>query len=194
MVEQQQADIKAKDMKLSPLDRAVAGLESAMMMGSMMFEAIQQAPKLLQGEDAYATAIGNRVYQPRMQPEKSAEYIGNVIDLMDKAQTEYKIPPLIPELAGFQSLMGAANQQVKQGVNRTATNAGMALERSLDKPVTNIMNRGGFGAQMLGSFDTQPAQVIKNKGGNWLGGSMAGNVDQRLKGMKTSTIAGETPE
>jgi hypothetical protein len=193
MSEQQQADIKARDMKLSPLDKAVAGLESAMMMGSMMFEAIQQAPKLLQGEDAYTTAIGNRVYQPRMYPEKSAEYIGDVIDLMDKAQTEYKIPPIMPELAGFQPLMQAANQQVKQGVNQAATNAGMALEKSLDKPVTNIMNRGGFGAQMLGSFDTQPAQVVKPKGGNWLGGNIAGGVDKRLASLKTPTIAGETP-
>jgi len=165
MSEQQQADYKAQDMKLSPLDRAVAGLESAMMMGSMLFEAVQQAPKLLQGEDAYATAIGNRVYQPRFQPEKSAEYIGNVIDLMDKAQTEYKLPPILPEVAGFTPLMQAANRQVKQGVNKAATNAGMALERSLDKPVTNIMNRGGFGAQMLGSFDTQPARVTKPKAG-----------------------------
>jgi len=193
LVQQQQADYKAKDMKLSPLDRAVAGLESAMMMGSMMFEAVQQAPKLLQGEDAYTTAVGNRMYQPRMNPEKSYEYLGDVVDLIEKAQTQYKIPALLPEVAGFAPLVQAANRQVKQGVNQAATQSGMALERSLDKPVTNIMNRGGFGAQMLGSFDTQPAQVIKNKGGNWLGGNLAGGVDKRLASLKTPTIAGETP-
>ena len=81
MVEQQVADAKAKDMRLSPLDRAVAGLEAAAMAGSMMFEAIQQAPKMLQGEDAYAEAIGNRMYAPRYQPEKAREYVGNAIDL-----------------------------------------------------------------------------------------------------------------
>ena len=186
LVEQQEADRKLQDMKYSPLDRAVAGLESAMTFGSMMFEAIQQAPKLLQGEDAYTTAIGNRIYQPRMHPEKSAEYIGDLIDLMDKAQTEYKLPPVMPELAGFQPLMGAANQQVKQGVNRAATNAGMAVERSLEKPVTDIMNRGGFGAHILGSFDTQPAQVVKPKGGNWL----TGNVEKQVGKMK---MADTTP-
>jgi hypothetical protein len=185
LVEQQQADYKAQDMKLSPLDRAIAGLESAMTMGSMMFEAIQQAPKLLQGEDAYATAIGNRIYQPRMHPEKSAEYIGDVIDLMDKAQTEYKLPPILPEVAGFAPLMQAANKQVKQGVNQAATQSGMALERSLDKPVTNIMNRGGFGAQMLGSFDTQPAQVVKPKGGNW----ETGAVEKALSSLKRNKQA-----
>jgi hypothetical protein len=181
MSEQQQADYKAQDMKLSPLDRAIAGLESAMTMGSMLFEAVQQAPKLMQGEDAYSQAIGNRMYQPRMNPEKSYEYLGDVVDMLDKAQTEYKLPPILPEVAGFAPLMRTANRQVKQGVNQAATQSGMALERSLEKPVTNIMNRGGFGAQMLGSFDTQPAQVIKNKGGNWLGGKTSMPVEERLK-------------
>ena len=35
--------------------------------------------------------------------------------------------------------------------------------------------------------------VIKDKGGNWLGGNIAGGVDKRLKSLKTPTIAGETP-
>jgi hypothetical protein len=120
-----------------------------------------------------------------MHPEKSYEYLGDVVDLMDKAQTEYKLPPILPEVAGFAPLMQAANRQVKQGVNQAATRSGMALERSLDKPVTNIMNRGGFGAQMLGSFDTQPAQVIKNKGGNWLGGKTSMPFEERLKSLKS---------
>jgi hypothetical protein len=194
MVEQQVADAKAKDMRLSPLDRAVAGLEAVAMAGSAMFEAIQQAPKLLQGEDAYAEAIGKRMYMPRQQPEKAMEYLDNALNFVDRLQTEYKLPPIMPELAGFQPLAQAAQQQVGQGVKRGALQAGMGLERALDKPVTDIMNRGGIGSELLGSFNTQPAQVIKPKGGNWLSGSMAGNVDQKLKGMKNSTIAGETPE
>jgi hypothetical protein len=35
--------------------------------------------------------------------------------------------------------------------------------------------------------------IIKEKGGNWLGGNIAGGVDKRLKSLKTPTIAGETP-
>lgn len=193
MVEQQVADQKLKDMKLSPLDKAVAGLEAVAMAGSAMFEAIQQAPKLLQGEDAYAQAIGNRMYMPRKQPEKAMEYLGNTIDMLDRLQTEYKLPPILPELAGLAPLMTAANQQGAQNIQRGALQAGMGLERALDQPVTNIMNRGGTGAELLGSFNTQPAQVVKPKGGNWIGGNVIGNVDKDLGKYKTTTIAGQTP-
>ena len=186
MVEQQIADAKAKDMRLSPLDRAVAGLEAVAMAGSAMFEAIQQAPKLLQGEEAYTQAIGNRMYMPRQQPEKAGEYLGNAMDAIDRLQTEYKLPPIMPELAGFQPLAQAAQQQVGQGIKRGALQAGTAVERALDKPVTDVMNRGGFGAQMLGSFNTQPAQVIKPKGGNWL----TGDVEKQVGKMK---MADTTP-
>ena len=194
MIEQQLADQKLKDMSLSPLDKAVAGLEAVAMAGSAMFEAIQQAPKLLQGEDAYAQAIGKRMYQPRLQPEKSMEYLGDTMDFIDRLQTEYKLPPIIPELAGFQPLMSAATQQATQGAKRGALQAGMAVERALDKPVTNIMNRGGFGAQMLGSFNTQPAQVIKPKGGNWQTGSIQNAVSPLRRKVATENIANYTPE
>jgi len=193
MVEQQVADAKAKDMRLSPLDRAIAGLEAVAMAGSAMFEAIQQAPKLLQGEDAYAEAIGNRMYMPRQQPEKAMEYLDNALNFVDRLQTEYKLPPIIPELAGFQPLAQAAQQQAGQGVKRGALQAGTAVERALDKPVTDIMNRGGFGAQMLGSFNTQPAQVIKPKGGNWRTSNLSGGIERSLESLKSPKIAGETP-
>jgi len=187
MAEQQVADAKAKDMKLSPLDRAIAGLEAVAMAGSAMFEAIQQAPQLLKGEDAYAEAIGKRLYTPRQQPEKAGEYLGNALDFVDSLQTEYKLPPIMPELAGFQPLAEAAKTQAVQGVKRGALQAGMAAERALDKPVTDIMNRGGLGAQMLGSFNTQPAQVIKPKGGNWRTSNMNGGLEKSLDLLKPYT-------
>jgi hypothetical protein len=45
-------------------------------------------------------------------------------------------------------------------------------------------------------FADEPAggpSVIKEKGGNWVGGNVAGNVDKRLNQFKTPTVAGETP-
>lgn len=159
-VEQEQADAKAKDMKLSPLDRAIAGLEAVGMAGTMAFESIQQLPQLMKGEDAYAQAIAKRMYTPRHLPEKSKEYVGNAMDVVDKLQTDYKLPPIMPELAGFGPLAEAAKAQAAQGVARKALKVGTAVERALDKPVTDVMNRGGFGAQMLGSFSTNPARVI----------------------------------
>jgi hypothetical protein len=45
-------------------------------------------------------------------------------------------------------------------------------------------------------FAEEPAggpSVIKEKGGNWLGGNIAGGVDKRLKSLQTDTVAGKTP-
>lgn len=186
MAEQQAAEAKAADMNASPLDKAVSALKATASMGTMMFEAIQQAPKLLQGQDAYAQAIGNRAYIP--EDPRALEYMGDFGDMLEKLETEYKIPNLMPELVPFQPLATLAKSQAQQGVKQGVTRAGMAAERALDQPVTDIMNRGGFGAQMLGSFNTQPAQVVKPKGGNWL----TGNVEKQLGRMKMADWT--TPE
>jgi hypothetical protein len=186
MAEQQAAEAKQADMKLSPLDKAVSAMKATASMGTMLFQAIQQAPKALQGEDAYTEAIGNTAYIP--QDPKALEYMGDFGNMLEKLETEYKIPNLMPELVPFQPLAGLARTQANQAVERGATRAGMALERSLDKPVTDIMNRGGLGAQMLGSFNTRPAQVVKPKGGNWL----TGDVEKQLGRMKMSDQT--TPE
>ena len=37
------------------------------------------------------------------------------------------------------------------------------------------------------------SHVIKPKGGNWIGGNVAGNVDRALNALKTDTVAGKTP-
>ena len=169
LVEQEQADAKQADMKLSPLDKAVSALKATASMGTMLFQAIQQAPKALQGQDAYTEAIGNRSYIP--EDPKALEYMGDFGNMLEKLETEYKIPALMPELIPFQPLANLAVSQAGRGVAQGATRAGMAAERALDQPVTDIMNRGGRGAGLLSSFSTNPAQVIKEKGGNWLSGT-----------------------
>ena len=195
LVEQEQADAKQADMKLSPLDKAVSALKATASMGTMLFQAIQQAPKLAQGQDAYTEAIGNRSYIP--EDPKALEYMGDFGNMLEKLETEYKIPALMPELIPFQPLANLATSQAARGVAQGATRAGMAAERALDQPVTDIMNRGGRGAGLLSSFSTNPAQVVKPKGGNWLGGEMSGatvgNVDRALRRLQTTTVAGDTP-
>ena len=181
LVEQEQAEAKAKDMKLSPLDRAVAGLEAVAMAGSAMFESVQQLPQLLKGEDAYSEAINRRTFTPRYQPEKAKEYVGNALDAMDTLQTEYKVPSIMPELAGFQPLAEAAKRQAMQGVKRGALQAG--------RTVGTELARGMYGDEGLLAKaipeSMKPLNVIKEKGGNWLGGNIAGGVDRRLASMKT---------
>lgn len=183
LVEKEQAEAKAKDMKLSPLDRAVAGLEAVAMAGSAMFESVQQLPQLLKGEDAYSEAINRRTFTPRYQPEKAKEYVGNALDAMDTLQTEYKVPSIMPELAGFQPLAEAAKRQAMQGVKRGALQAG--------RTVGTELARGMYGDEGLLAKaipeSMKPLNVIKEKGGNWLTGDMAGNADSRLKSMKPYT-------
>jgi len=191
MAEQQAAEAKQADMKLSPLDKAVSAMKATASMGTMLFQAIQQAPKALQGEDAYTEAIGNAAYIP--EDPKALEYMGDFGNMLEKLETEYKIPALMPELIPFQPLANLAVSQAGRGVAQGATRAGMAAERALDKPVFDIMNRGGRGAGLLSSFNTPPAQVVKPKGGNWLSGNIAGGVDKRLQSLKTQTVAGQTP-
>ena len=188
LVEQEQADAKQADMKLSPLDKAVSALKATASMGTMLFQAIQQAPKALQGEDAYTEAIGNTAYIP--EDPKALEYMGDFGNMLEKLETEYKIPALMPELIPFQPLASLATSQAKRGVAQGATRAGMAAERALDQPVTDIMNRGGRGAGLLSSFSTNPAQVVKPKGGNW----EAGAVERALNSMKRNKTAAKSLE
>lgn len=188
LVEQEQADAKQADMKLSPLDKAVSALKATASMGTMLFQAIQQAPKALQGQDAYTEAIGNTAYIP--EDPKALEYMGDFGNMLEKLETEYKIPPLMPELIPFQPLANLAVSQAGRGVAQGATRAGMAAERALDQPVTDIMNRGGRGAGLLSSFSTNPAQVIKSKGGNW----EAGAVEKALRPMKRNETAAKSLE
>jgi hypothetical protein len=192
MTEQQAADAKLADMNASPLEKAVSALKATASMGTLMFQALQQAPKAFQGQDAYTAAIGNRAYIP--EDPRALEYMGDVGNMLERLETEYKIPPIMPELLPFQSLAGIASSQAAKGVGQGAARAGMAAERALDKPVTDIMNRGGRGAEMLGSFSTNPAQVVKPKGGNWQVGSIEKSVSPLRNKVATENIANYTPE
>jgi hypothetical protein len=181
LVEKEQAEAKAKDMKLSPLDRAVAGLEAVAMAGSAMFESVQQLPQLLKGEDAYSEAINRRTFTPRYQPEKAKEYVGNALDAMDTLQTEYKVPPIMPELAGFQPLAEAAKRQAMQGVKRGALQAG--------RTVGTELARGMYGDEGLLAKaipeSMKPLNVIKEKAGNWRTSNLTGGLEKSLESLKT---------
>jgi hypothetical protein len=93
-----------------------------------MFEGVQQLPKLLDGEAAYMKAGGERMYQPRFQPEKAVEYAGNVGDFLEKLETEYKMPQLLPELLPFTGAAEAAKQQAKKAVKQGALTAASRMD------------------------------------------------------------------
>jgi hypothetical protein len=161
------------DQKLTPSQRAVAGAEATGMIGSALFEGVQQLPKLLDGEEAYTKAVGEGMYKPRFQPEKAAEYAGNVGDFLERLETEYKMPALTPELMPFIGAAEAAKQQSKRAVKQGALTAASRMDAG----------------PKAGSLAAQRG-VIKMPGGNWLGG----NVEKAVEPLKRKTAGGMTPE
>ena len=172
MAEKEAYQRSMADQKLTPAQRAVAGAEATGMLGSAMFEGVQQLPKLMDGEDAYMKAVGERMYQPRFQPEKAAEYAGNVGDFLEKLETEYKMPQLLPELLPFTGAAEAAKQQAKKAVKQGALTA------------ASRMNAG----PKAGSMAAQRG-VVKMPGGNFL----TGRVEKDVNPLRQQTGGGNDP-
>ena len=160
------------DQKLTPAQRAVAGAEATGMIGSALFEGVQQLPKLLDGEEAYTKAVGEGMYQPRFQPEKAAEYAGNVGDFLEKLETEYKMPALTPELMPFIGAAEAAKQQSKRAVKQGALTAASRMDAG----------------PTAGSMAAQRG-VVKMPGGNFL----TGRVEKDVKPLRQQTGGGNDP-
>ena len=66
-----------------------------------------------------------------------------------------------------------------------------ALKGALRNPEALVPSTRG--ATKFAEPAPKTMSIMKEKGGNWLGGNIAGSVDQRLRMLKTPTVAGETP-
>jgi hypothetical protein len=172
MADKDEYERNIKDQKLTPTQRGVAGLEAAGMLGSAMFEGVQQLPKLLDSQEAYESAVDQGMYRPRFQPEKAVEYAGNVGDFLEQLETKYKMPQVLPELLGFAPLAEAAKRQAGKAVKQGAMTAASRMEAG----------------PKAGSMAAQRG-VIKMPGGNFLNG----RIEKNVAPLKTRTIAGETP-
>jgi hypothetical protein len=79
-----------------------------------------------------------------------------------------------------------------KGAKKGALAAGRAGARMADRVVPQIMERGGAGADILRDMaQGSRSNVIKPKGGNWLGGRMMGNMDDSVQRLKPYTKAGD---
>jgi hypothetical protein len=91
-------------------------------------------------------------------------------------------------IAGGSAPVGPAYRAVKagaKGVKKGALAAARAGERLAERAVPQIMERGGAGADVLsGLAQGSRSNVIKPKGGNWLGGNLMGNMDESVKRLK----------
>jgi hypothetical protein len=161
-------DLKRQaDRDMSPLEKLAGGIQAGRLIGSGLTQAVKSIPTAItKGSKAAEDYIAENIYQPT-QP-KAYEYAGNIADFLTSLESDYKIPPIIPEAMVFQNLVGPATRQagkaVKQGAKQGALN--LAAPRTLNPQ----------------------AGVIKPKGGNWLSGSVEG----ALKPLKRS--GGLTPQ
>lgn len=167
---QQQAD-------RSPLEKLAGGVQAGRFLGSALTQAVNSAPtRLFKGDEAADKFMQERIYKPE-QP-LAYEYAGDIGDFLEKLETEYKIPPVLPEAVALQFLTAPATSQAARAAGRGALQAGMAVERGMEPVVRGALEQGGLPREMAMAMgaNTQ-ANVIKPKGGNWMAGSVEKVLD-----------------
>lgn len=172
----------------SPLEKLAGGVQAGRFLGSALTQAINSAPtRLFKGDEAADKFMQERMYKPE-QP-LAYEYAGDVGDFLEKLETQYKIPPVLPEAVALQYLAGPATSQAMRTAGRGAEQAGMAVERGMEPVVRGALERGGLPREMAMAMgaNTQ-SNVIKRKGGNWLTGS----VEKSLEPLKRNPTAAKS--
>jgi hypothetical protein len=175
-------------------EKIAGGLQAGRFMGSALTQAINSLPtRIAKGDEAADKFIQERIYKPE-QP-LAYEYAGDIGDFLEKLETEYKIPPVLPEAMALQYLTAPATSQATRAAGRGAEQAGMALERGMEPVVRGALEQGGLPREMaLGMGANTQSNVMKpsNKA-NWLSGSNIHVPEGDMWRFKTQTIAGETP-
>jgi hypothetical protein len=161
----------------SPLEKLAGGIQAGRFMGSALTQAVNSLPtRIFKGDEAADKFMQERIYKPE-QP-LAYEYAQDVGDFLEKLETEYKIPPVLPEAVALQFLTAPATSQAARTAGRGALQAGMAVERGMEPVVRGALERGGLPREMVLAMgaNTQ-SNVIKPKGGNWLGGDVEKALD-----------------
>jgi hypothetical protein len=153
-------------------------------MGSALTQAINSMPtRIAKGDEAADKFMQERMYQPT-QPT-AYEYAEDIGDMLGRLETEYKIPPILPEAMALQFLTGPATSQAARATGRGVEQAGRKLESAMEPVVKGALEQGGLPREMVMAMgaNTQ-SNVIKPKGGNWIGG----DVEQALDPLITKGI------
>jgi len=167
---QQQAD-------RSPLEKLAGGIQAGRFMGSALTQAVNSLPtRIFKGDEAADKFIQDRIYKPE-QP-LAYEYAQDIGDFLEKLETEYKIPPVLPEAVALQYLTGPATAQAARAAGRGAEQVGRKIESAMEPVVKGAFERGGLPREMVMAMgaNTQ-SNVIKPKGGNWIGGDVEKALD-----------------
>jgi hypothetical protein len=176
------ADYKRQQIAdMSPLEKAAGALQAVRFMGSALTQAINSLPtRIAKGDAAAEKFIEDRIYKPE-QP-MAYEYAQDIGDFLDKLETQYKLPPILPEAVALQYLTGPATAQAARSAGKGAVKAGMALERGMEPVVKGALERGGLPREMaLGMGQGTQSNVVKPKGGNWMAGSVEKVLDPLIQ-------------
>lgn len=151
-------DLKRQaDRDMSPLEKLAGGIQAGRLIGSALTQSAKSIPTAItKGSKAAEDYIAENIYQPT-QP-KAYEYAGNIADFLTSLESDYKIPPIIPEAMVFQNLVGPATRQAKRG----ALQAGMKLERGMEPIVNRAMESGGLPREMVMAMgaNTQSPMIV----------------------------------
>jgi hypothetical protein len=140
------------------------------------------------GDKAAEKFMEERMYKPE-QP-LAYEYAGDVGNFLEKLETEYKIPPMLPEAVALQYLTGPATSQAMRTAGRGAEQVGRKLESAMEPVVKGALERGGLPREMVMAMGqgTQ-SNIMKREGGNWLNNL----TDPSLERLKITTRANNDP-
>ena len=175
----------------SPLEKLAGGVQAGRFLGSAMTQGINSIPtRIFKGDEAADKFMEERIYKPE-QP-LAYEYAQDVGDFLEKLETEYKIPPLMPEALPLQFLSGPATAQAARAAGRGAEQVGRKIESAMEPVVKGAFERGGLPREMVMAMgaNTQ-SNVVKPYGGNWLGGADQLSIPENdLRRLKVDTMMG----
>jgi hypothetical protein len=126
MVERQ-VDLKRQaDEAMSPLEKIAGGMQTGRLIGSGMYQAAKSLPTAItKGGKAAEDYIAENIYKPN-QP-KAYEYAEDVGNFLSSLETDYKIPPIIPQAMMLQNVIGPATRQAGRAAQRGARQGALNL-------------------------------------------------------------------
>jgi hypothetical protein len=148
MVERENQLKRQQSADTSPLEKAAGALQTVRLMGSALTQAINSLPtRIAKGDAAAEKFIEERMYKPE-QP-LAYEYAGDVGEFLDRLETQYKLPPILPEAVALQYLSAPATSQAMRTAGRGAEQAGRAIERRMEPVVRGALEQGGLPREMV---------------------------------------------
>ena len=184
---------RQREADRSPLEKLAGGVQAGRFLGSAVTQGINSIPtRIFKGDEAADKFMEERIYKPE-QPV-AYEYAQDVGDFLERLETQYKLPPILPEAVALQYLTGPATSQAARAAGRGAEQVGRRIESAMEPVVKGAFERGGLPREMVLAMgaNTQ-SNVIKQRGGNFMGGQTIMTPERYIDRLMTPEIAGETP-